>query len=75
MPRTRLLRAWHAPTGALVAHAPAGKGNTYLQHLIAEQIRADVEDDIASSDVEDNFVDKDEDASIASAATSKGGSV
>ena len=59
----------------MVAHTPAGKGKAYLQRLIAKQIRADVEDDIASSDFDNDIVDEDGDTSIATAATSEGGSI
>ena len=50
-------------------------GDAYLQYLIDKQLRADLEDDNPLSDVNDDFVDDADIASISTVHSTEGGNI
>ena len=74
-PRTRTKRGQPALANTGSARDANADGEAYLRRLLAEQLRADLEEDIPSSDVEDDFVDDADSVSISTVHSSYRGDV
>jgi len=72
MASTRPKRGRRAPSDTGSARDTNAGGDAYLQRLIKEQLRADLEDDNPSSDDDDDFVDDADSASLSTVHSSEG---